>query len=98
MAALGNAHLITYALGSGAETSVLKQLSCQNNGILYTVADNDNLADVMAEYYKLLAPMLDPCTARYINYAVSQHGVPQTVHTTHAHTRAPPMACLASVL
>jgi hypothetical protein len=43
LAALGQAHLITYALGSGAATSVLKSMACDNNGILYTVGDDANL-------------------------------------------------------
>ena len=41
--ALGSAHVITYALGSGADTTVLKQIACDNAGMLYSVADNANL-------------------------------------------------------
>ena len=67
--ALGDAHLLTYALGSGADTSILKRLACENEGIQYTVGDDDNLAHVMAEYYKLLSPMLEPCHSRWISYA-----------------------------
>ena len=68
LAMLGESHLIAYALGSGADTAVLKQLACENRGILYTVGDNANLGDVMAEYYQLLAPMMEPCHARWISY------------------------------
>jgi len=65
---LNGAQLITYALGSGADSTVLKQLACENEGILYEVADNANLGDVMASYYKLLSPELDPCEPRWIEY------------------------------
>ena len=68
LASLGQAHLLTYALGSGADSRVLKNLACQNGGILYEVADDANLGDIMAEYYKLLAPMMEPCLARWISY------------------------------
>ena len=67
LANLGRAHLLTYALGSGADTTVLKNLACQNGGILYQVGDADNLGDIMAEYYKLLSPMMEPCRARWIS-------------------------------
>ena len=67
-AQLQGAQLVTYALGSGASSVVLKQLACENEGILYEVADNDNLGDVMAGYYKLLSPELDPCQPRWIEY------------------------------
>lgn len=45
---LSGYQLITYALGSGADSTILKQLACENEGILYEVADNANLGDVMA--------------------------------------------------
>ena len=53
---LGNAHLITYALGSGADARILKDLACANGGILYEAADNANLGDIMAEYASLCRP------------------------------------------
>lgn len=65
---LSGYQLITYALGSGADSTILKQLACENEGILYEVADNANLGDVMAGYYKLLSPELDPCQPRWIEY------------------------------
>ena len=65
---LNGAHLLTYALGSGADSSVLKTMACANQGISYEVADGGNLGDVMAEYYKLLAPMMSPCLTRWVNY------------------------------
>ena len=68
LASLGQAHLLTYALGSGADSRVLKNLACQNGGILYEVADDANLGDIMAEYYKLLSPMMEQCSPRWISY------------------------------
>ena len=68
LASLGNAHLLTYALGSGADSVILKNLACQNGGILYEVGDNANLGDIMAEYYKLLSPMMEQCSPRWISY------------------------------
>lgn len=63
-ATVHNTHILTYALGSGADAAILKKLSCMNEGIFYPVADDANLGDVMASYYSLLSPLLQPCQAR----------------------------------
>jgi len=75
LAALGHAHLITYALGSGVDTSIMHRLACENAGIMYEVPDDANLADIMAEYYKILAPMIEPCEPRWIEYEDVYTGV-----------------------
>jgi len=67
-ATLHNAHVLTYGLGSGADATVLKRLACENAGVYYSVSDTDNLADVMAAYYKILSPMIEPCQVRFIEY------------------------------
>jgi len=68
-AKLASAKLLTYAFGSGAPTSILKQLACDNQGIVYTVSDGaTDLGDVMSSYYKLLSLEGDPCHARWIDY------------------------------
>lgn len=67
-ATLHNAHMLTYALGSGADSTKLKRLACENSGIFYPVADHDNLGDTMASYYNLVSPMLEPCHVRYTEY------------------------------
>ena len=65
---LGNVHIMTYALGTGADSDKLKQLSCENSGIFHAVPDNGNLADTMATYYSLLSSLLRPCRVRWTEY------------------------------
>jgi len=65
---LGNVHIMTYALGNGADHSRLKVLACENEGIFHPVADNGNLGDTMASYYSLLAAKLRPCRVRWTEY------------------------------
>merc|ERR1719269_358581 len=36
-ATLHNAHLLTYALGDGADVTILKRLACDNEGIFHPV-------------------------------------------------------------
>ena len=72
----GNFQLFTYALGSGADTSVLKKISCDNSGALWTVADGGNLADAMADYYTFLAPLQRPCQVRWTYYNDWSSGMP----------------------
>lgn len=67
-ATLHNSLVLTYALGSGAPGEILKRLACENEGVFYPVADNQNLGDVMAAYYSLLSPMLEPCQVRFTEY------------------------------
>ena len=65
---------------SGADAAILKQLSCDNEGIFYSVADNDNLADIMAAYYNILSPMVEPCQ---VTCATPPHA-----DLSHVHARA----------
>ena len=59
---------VRYALGSGAKKDILKRLACENEGISYAVSTASMLADTMASYYKVLAPMLTTCKVRWIEY------------------------------
>ena len=61
-------HILTYALGNGASATTLKQMACENDGVFYAVADDGPLADTMASYFQVLAPMLSPCRMRWIRY------------------------------
>ena len=61
---LGGVQIFTYALGSGAQTDVLKGISCRNEGALWTISDGGNLADAMADYYTFLAPLQQACQVR----------------------------------
>ena len=47
--------VMTYALGSGADTTVAKQIACETGGVFSAVGDNDDLALAMASYYKVFA-------------------------------------------
>ena len=40
--------LFTYALGSGADTTVTKRLACENRGIFYNVPDGSDLSTIMS--------------------------------------------------
>ena len=58
---------MTYALGSGADTTVAKQIACETGGVFSAVGDNADLALAMASYYKVFAavrPALLPMHAR----------------------------------
>ena len=63
-------HLMTYALGDGADAEVTKQLACASRGISHVIAgaSNDELANAMASYYTLLSPMLSTCQTRWVTY------------------------------
>lgn len=63
-------HLLTYALGSGADFDRVKRLACENKGIAQKVEDaqDDRLANAMASYYQMLGPMLKPCQTRWVGY------------------------------
>ena len=50
--------IFTYALGAGAETSILQELSCNNSGIMFTISDissASSLATVMRNYFTFIA-------------------------------------------
>ena len=47
--------VMTYALGSGADTTVAKQIACETGGVFSAVGDNADLALAMASYYKVFA-------------------------------------------
>jgi hypothetical protein len=53
--------VMTYALGSGAQTDVCRQLACENGGVFTAVGDNDDLGLAMASYYKVFAAVSSPC-------------------------------------
>lgn len=47
--------LFTYAIGSGFDTSLLRNLSCQYKGALVNIADSDRDSDILAKiriYYE----------------------------------------------
>ena len=50
----GCAKLFTYALGSGADASVLRRLAEENGGEVQVVGDGGNLGNVMARYFENL--------------------------------------------
>ena len=68
-------HVLTYALGSGADSSILKNIACQNSGVFYKTDDNGDLASTMAGYFKILTPMLKPCQTRWVEYEDYYTGV-----------------------
>jgi hypothetical protein len=53
-------HILTYALGDDAPAAVLQRIACENAGVFYPV-NTATLADAMAGYFQVLAPMLAPC-------------------------------------
>lgn len=75
-AAARGAHVLTYGLGLGSRADpeprgggvVLRDIACAANGIYYPVAEDDNLGDVMASYYLLLAPLTEPGQMRLTFY------------------------------
>ena len=63
--------IMTYALGNGAEQATCKRLACENHGVFSAVGDNQNLAVVMASYYKVFAAgrsRADQCKVSWTNY------------------------------
>merc|ERR1711988_938274 len=65
------ARVFTYALGSGADVTLPKQIACENGGMFHRVADGANLGNVMASYYKLYAagmPKSERCKVRWSDY------------------------------
>ncbi|CAD7952811.1 unnamed protein product [Amoebophrya sp. A25] len=70
----GGIRLFTYALGSGADSTVLSQLAADHNGALQTVADGGNLPNIMADYFNNLASDRDVNAVRWMEYADSVSG------------------------
>lgn len=65
------ARVMTYALGSGAETTACKRLACENGGVFTAVGDNDDLGLAMASYYKVFAAGMsraNQCSVTWSNY------------------------------
>ncbi|CAD7975784.1 unnamed protein product [Amoebophrya sp. A25] len=60
--------LFTYALGSGADTSVLAQLASNHQGEMKQVTDGGNLPNIMASYYNSLAQDRDINLVRWMRY------------------------------
>jgi uncharacterized protein YegL len=54
--------ILTYALGSGVDTSVTQQIAYDNKGAAYSISDNDDLSSVMASYYDLFVGTVVPET------------------------------------
>ena len=68
--------VFTYALGSGANPTILKRIACQNNGGFWQVGDGGDLGDAMSDYFKFLAPMQAPCQVRWTRYIGYSTGTP----------------------
>jgi len=73
---LGGVQIFTYALGTGAQTTTLKGIACQNEGAMWQVGDGGNLADAMADYYTFLAPLQGSCQVRWTYYNDWSSGAP----------------------
>ena len=63
-----DAVMFTYALGSGADTTVTKRLSCENRGIFYNVPDGSDLSLIMASYYEYFATGQEICQPSFTSY------------------------------
>eukprot|EP00437_Effrenium_voratum_P020749 CAMPEP_0181445630 /NCGR_PEP_ID=MMETSP1110-20121109/25687_1 /TAXON_ID=174948 /ORGANISM="Symbiodinium sp., Strain CCMP421" /LENGTH=715 /DNA_ID=CAMNT_0023569681 /DNA_START=39 /DNA_END=2186 /DNA_ORIENTATION=+ len=61
--------LFTYALGSGADTTVTKRLACENRGIFYNVPDGSDLSSIMSSYYEYFATGQEICQPSFTSYA-----------------------------
>ena len=63
-----DAVVFAYALGSGADTTVTKRLSCENRGIFYQVPDGADLSRIMASYYEYFATGQEICQPSFTSY------------------------------
>ena len=63
--------LFTYALGTGADTSILARLAANHGGMLHQVADGGDLPNVMARYYQGLedSGSRDTNAVRWMRYS-----------------------------
>ena len=83
-ATLHNAHLLTYALGNGADEAILKKLACDNEGIFHPVGDTDNLGDVMVRVAQPPAPRPRGGPR---NRAAFPRALERPLSHTHTHTQ-----------
>ncbi|CAD7961024.1 unnamed protein product [Amoebophrya sp. A120] len=60
--------LFTYALGVGADGTVLSALASQHGGEFKSVSDGGNLANTMADYYKKISENRDLTAVRWMQY------------------------------
>merc|ERR1740121_2631297 len=65
------AFIFSYSLGSNADKEAPKRLACENRGVFYPVADQDDLADVMARYFEFFAQGQEICNANFEMYSHS---------------------------
>ena len=93
-----DATVFTYSLGSGADSSILKQIACETGGLWAEVPDGDDLSAYMTGYYKLLAMGLgdganEGFTAWVEPYAFSTGGGMGTTVSAPVYDRSasPPM-------
>ena len=71
-----NVKIMTYALGSGADTDYMIDVACDNHGAAFKIDDNGDLGTIMASYYNLLAASIVPETVRptWVRYRVWTSG------------------------
>ena len=66
--------LFTYALGSGADSTIMKRIACDNDGLFYAVSDNADLGSVMSSYYAYYAASISNTGVRWANFLEAATG------------------------
>jgi uncharacterized protein YegL len=60
--------MLTYAIGGGADETVLQRLACENRGVFYRAPDGADLGAIMSKYFLYFATGSRSCTVRWIEY------------------------------
>lgn len=87
------ATIFSYALGTGATVSILKELACATNGMFERVYEESNLIRSMNSYYFMLAQGLEKNTTKWTEPYLDANGmglVTTTSHPVYDYTVNPP--------
>eukprot|EP00026_Physarum_polycephalum_P000530 Phypoly_transcript_00531.p1 GENE.Phypoly_transcript_00531~~Phypoly_transcript_00531.p1 ORF type:complete len:1353 (-),score=273.72 Phypoly_transcript_00531:347-4405(-) len=68
-----HARLFAYVLTIYTDTSPLQRLACSNNGILVPIPNPSSAFDIMASYYKILAPGRDNASEIWVGPYLNQY-------------------------
>jgi hypothetical protein len=68
--------MLTYAIGNGADETVLQNLACENRGVFYRAPDGADLGAIMSRYFLYFALGSRSCTVRWIEYSDWITGTP----------------------
>lgn len=69
-----HATIFTYAFGAGADSGLLREVACENNGVHYDVPYSGDLGSVMADYFRYFASSITVDRIKWHSYHFASTG------------------------